>query len=1026
MVARYRPARRLTLLLVLLLLLAGGPTTPTAAQIGTPTFSSTPGTIDLTVPLGTTSTTTLQLRNDSAAPLSPQLYTAFLPGTRPAAAQVQPAPSSPAWGDGPRIDPLIATAQAADPLGQAAVLVFMDSQADLTAAYGLTNWAERGQYVYSTLRAYAETSQRAVRAALQARGLAYTPLWIVNALAVRGNAADVTALAAQAHVAALRTSRVATLEAPPAQTSPVACAAGSDNACWNLALIGANRAWAEFGVLGEGITVANLDSGVRFEHPALINQYRGTTSSGVSHDYNWYDPYGNQPAPVDAGNHGTHTMGTMVAQGLSVTQPAVGVAPRARWIAVRACSTRECSEADLLLGAQWLLAPTTVAGTNPRPDLRPHVVNNSWTAGVSAPWFLSYVHAWRAAGIYPVFAAGNSGSLASCGSIQAPGNLAEVTAVGAVDTADRLTSFSSIGPTTDGRTKPDLTAPGQNIYATFADQQGYSSLSGTSMAAPHVAGAVALLWSANPTLIGDYAATYAALTSTAKPRIGDSRYLDTNHANCQPTVTPNNIYGYGRLDVYAALAHVRVTVPWLSLPPNPTSLLAPGATTSLSLTLDARMVPAPGVYQARVLLHGPDLSLPPTVIPVTLRVPVDPSHALVSGHVTRATDGLPLQATVQVVGGAAVLTDATGSYSLTLPPQTTPYRLIVSARDHQDATATVTLTLGAQVSLDFQLEADQPHLTADTTLQTVTLPYRAQQTVQFPISNTGSQPLTYTLSLPAQPYGVWRSDQADGPPTTWTDPPADAITVTLTEDGSSGALPIGFSFPFYQTTYTQFTLTANGLIMFQPPSASQLGFSKRCLPLAETTGPVIAPLHIDLDPTQPGARVSYAQLPAGLLVNWEHVPLLSDPSHKLSFQTLLLPDGRISLRYRTLGSLALSEMASVGLQRDQNEVQSLGCKADLSLADGLTIELRPQLPPSFWVNLAQPQGSVAPNTVASVPVTVRWAASRPFTGPPFTEPRSANLELRSNDPNTTLTRFTVRLTIAPAPYSLLLMQVFTR
>ncbi|NTU82615.1 MAG: S8 family serine peptidase, partial [Chloroflexales bacterium] len=826
-------------------------------------------------------------------------------------------------------------------------------------------------------------------------------------------------------LAELRAGRVAVLEAPPAsapaQASPAACAAEADLVCWNIARIGAGRTWADFGVRGEGITVANIDSGVRFDHPALIAQYRGSGPDGVHHDYNWYDAYGNQPAPVDSGNHGTHTMGTMVARGLSAAQPAVGVAPGSRWIAVRACSARECSELNLILAAQWMLAPTNLAGENPRPDLRPHVINNSWTAGQNATWYSGYVSAWRAAGIYPVFAAGNAGSLTSCGTIQSPGDYAQVTAVGATDNADRLASFSSIGPTLDGRLKPDLVAPGQSIYSTLADQRLYGTNSGTSMATPHIAGAVALLWSANPALIGNYAATYATLTDTAMAVTGDSRYMDAAHAACKPTTAPNSIYGYGRLDVYAALARATVDVPWLNLPGDQPATIAPGSSAGLSLTVDARMVPGPGVYQAHVLIHGPDLSLPPAVVLVTMHVPPDPSHAVVSGQVTRAADGAPLEATVRVAGGASLQADSQGRYSLTLPPSAEPYSLSASARDHQSATAAVTLTAGARATLDFRLEADQPHLVIDTTPRSIDLDYGEQTTLLLPIGNLGSQPLTYTLSLPAERYGVWRSDEADGPAATWTDPPPEATTVVLADDGTTGPLPIGFSFPFYQSSYSQITISANGVIALLPLPAGDISFAKTCLPLPESPGPAIAPLRVDLDPSQPGARVSYASLPEGLLVSWEQVPLFSDASQRLSFQALLMPDGRISLRYRAVGAIPPGEMPSFGLQHTAADVQAMGCKANLPLADGLTIELRPQVPGSIWMRLNSLGGSIGPSATASVPVAVRWVSPRPFT-----DPRSGVIELRSNDPTGPVARITVRLRTAAAPHTTLITQLYAR
>lgn len=1026
MAAPTRLAASLTLALAALLSISLAPAQPAAAQKGAPLISSTPGAIEVTAPLGATAQATLTLRNDSNAPVTPRLFEAVIPGslpadaipfsdhTAPAAATQAPA----ARQAGPRIDPGIAQALVADPEGEAEIIVLLADQADLSAAYAIADWAERGQYVYDTLRAHAEASQRELRAALEARGTPYTPLWIVNAIAIRGTAADVAALAGERSVAAMWASQVAELESAPAQSAPGACAADADNACWNIARIGASRTWADFGVRGEGITVANIDSGVRFDHPALIEQYRGNEPGGLRHDYNWYDAYAGQPAPTDSGNHGTHTMGTMVGRGLAPDQPAVGVAPGARWIAVRACSSRDCSEVDLIRAAQWVLAPTNLAGEQPRPDLRPHVVNNSWTGGQNASWYMGYVAAWRAAGIFPVFAAGNAGNLIGCSTVQSPGDYANVTAVGATDSAGRLASFSSIGPTLDGRLKPDLVAPGQAVFSTVADQRGYAVTSGTSMATPHVAGAVALLWAANPTLVGDYDRTYQILTSTATPTTDDSRFMGPSHAACRPDRSPNNIYGHGQLDVYAAVAEATVDVPWLRLPAGPLGAIAPAASASLSLTLDARMVPGPGVYQARVLVHGADLSRPPTVVEVTLRVPADPSHAVVSGTVTRADDGAPVQATVQVAGGAAVRADAEGRYSLTLPPATAPYTLTASARAYVTVAKPIALAAGERATLDFSLEADQPRLEADTAPQSVELALGERRQVLLALRNGGTQALNYTLSVPAEHYGVWRSDEPDGPAATWTDPPANAVTVSLADDGATQPLPIGFSFPFFYGSYEQFSIAANGLIGLGSQSLISLSFARTCLPVVETPGAAIAPLRVDIDPSQAGARVSYARLPEGLLVSWENVPLYNDPAHRLSFQTLLMPDGRISMRYKHIGALAEAESPSVGLQHTLAEVQSLGCKAELPLADGLTIELRPQAPASLWLSPDKPEGSIAPGDEVEVPVSVRWVSARPF------ERRfSGTVELRSNDPTTPVARFKVRLRTAEAPHSIRLIQV---
>src|SRR6185503_8669938 len=154
--------------------------------------------------------------------------------------------------------------------------------------------------------------------------------------------------------------------------------------------------------------------------------------------------------PTDSNGHGTHTMGTMVAAGDgTLDQPAVGVAPGARWVAAQGCGSTICTEGDLVGSAQWVLAPTALDGTNPRPDLRPMIVNNSWGGASGDPWYAGYTAAWRAAGIFPVFAAGNSGSASGqkCGTISSPGDYADVVSVGATDHSDSIAAFSLLGPT---------------------------------------------------------------------------------------------------------------------------------------------------------------------------------------------------------------------------------------------------------------------------------------------------------------------------------------------------------------------------------------------------------------------------------------------------------------------------------------------------------------------------------------------------------------------------------------------------
>ncbi len=314
-------------------------------------------------------------------------------------------PPEPPVDDSAKVDDQVIAA--VDGGGTTTFWVRLAEQADLSAATAIEDWAERGAYVVDQLRATADASQAAVRAELDASGVRYTPFWITNALRVRGGEALVNKLANDPSVEAITAPVTYELPEPTEVTDRNRVAAVE----WGIARINADDVWSQLGVRGEGIVVANIDTGVQYNHPALVNQYRGNTGGGTfNHNYNWYDPAGvcsPSTTPCDNNGHGTHTMGTMVGDDGAGNQ--IGVAPGAQWIAVKGCETNNCSDASLLSAGQFILAPTDLTGANPRPDLRPNIVNNSWGGDPNDPWYSDMVEAWRAAGIFPQFSSGNSG-----------------------------------------------------------------------------------------------------------------------------------------------------------------------------------------------------------------------------------------------------------------------------------------------------------------------------------------------------------------------------------------------------------------------------------------------------------------------------------------------------------------------------------------------------------------------------------------------------------------------------------------
>jgi subtilisin family serine protease len=313
-----------------------------------------------------------------------------------------------------------------------------------------------------------------------------------------------------------------------------------------VAAIKADQVWA-LGATGEGIVVSNIDSGVSRSNPSVKAAYRGAASG--SYDYNWHAAAREgRTAPGDGDGHGTHVMGTMVGGvGTASTgsERAFGVAPDARWIATNGCADL-CADAALIRSGQWILAPTKIDGSGANPAMRPHVVNNSWGLPFSKdPFMEDVITAWEAAGIFAAFANGNEGEY-GCDSSGAPGARSVTYSVGALKSDGSVAEFSSRGPGQSGSVKPDITAPGVAVQSAAPGRTTLVPLSGTSMAAPHLAGAVALLWSAVPELVGDVLATREILDRSAV-NVGGAAALA-----CGGTTANNNVYGEGRLDVLAA------------------------------------------------------------------------------------------------------------------------------------------------------------------------------------------------------------------------------------------------------------------------------------------------------------------------------------------------------------------------------------------------------------------------------------------------------------------------------------------
>ncbi len=445
-------------------------------------------------------------------------------------------------------------------------LIFLEEQADLSPALTIADPVGRRAFVYQALVETAERSQVPLRAELDRRGVPYRPHYLVNMIEVQARPGLRRTFARQAGVASVLYQPGVRRYAYPFRI-PDMDISGPQGVEWNVRVVGADRVW-DLGYTGQGIIVGDADTGVAWDHPALKEAYLGWDGNDVDHDYHWYDPWDGRAVPWDDSGHGTHTTGTVVGRD---GENQIGLAPGARWIACRNMRQGLGNPGSYVSCMEFLLAPFPLEG-DPFHDGDPargaQVVNNSWGCprqeGCWPDTLRLAMEHLRAAGQMMVVSAGNEGP--ACSTVQDPPSLYDAAlSVGATGRGSRATSFSSRGPVTvDGsqRVKPDLVAPGIDIRSSVPG--GYASLPGTSMAGPHVAGAVALLWSADPALISDLERTEAILAETAQRLTVDATCnaeaeSSGNICGCGtdgPDSVPNNIYGWGQVDVWAAVQQV--------------------------------------------------------------------------------------------------------------------------------------------------------------------------------------------------------------------------------------------------------------------------------------------------------------------------------------------------------------------------------------------------------------------------------------------------------------------------------------
>lgn len=770
--------------------------------------------------------------------------------------------------------------------------VTMKESADLSKARKAKTKTAKARAVHVAETAFAKESQAGVIAEAKAAGVTYKSFWISNTVRITGTQALAEKLAARFDVAALEADTPVEVPDPiPSDTEPTV-----DGIEWNVDRINAPKVWNELGVKGEDVVVANIDTGAQYDHPALKSKYRGLKPDGTyDHNYNFFDPADicAGDTPCDNHGHGTHTMGTMVGDDGGANQ--VGAAPGARWIAAKGCESGSCSRASLLASGQWMVAPTDLSGANPRPDLAPDVINNSWGSNVIDTWYKDTVQSWRDAGIFPAFSNGNAGP--GCNTSGAPGAYVNSYSSGAFDVNNAIASFSSRGTGETGAIKPNIAAPGVNVRSSVAGG-GYASNSGTSMASPHTAATVALMWSASPAIRGDIAETEKLLNQTA---------IDVDATTCGGTAANNNVFGEGRLDAFAAV----------SATPRGALGALDGKVTSGGAAL----------ADATVHLDGPMNSTKNTSADGSFSWP----KLMVGDYNVTITKFGYLTGT-----GALTVTEG----------QTTTRDFTVGTAPSAVLKGKVSSQAGpeAGASLVFQGTPVAATAAADGTFE-VKLPVGAYDVAVTPagkcssavsVSIELSTDMTRDVELPSRTdnFGTVCRQSTGG------DFPAGENQLTLSSTTTGSAT---FSFPFpvtlYGQTYRSATATTEGTLNFGTSSTSS---ANTTLPNGSNPNGSLYPFWDNMT-VDAEAGVYWAARGTAphrqIVVEWRNVRFSSASTSRVTFAAVIGEDGSVSYHYKDIGTGNYEDAdgATIGLENETGTDALLFSYDQPAVTDGMNI-----------------------------------------------------------------------------------------
>ncbi len=805
-------------------------------------------------------------------------------------------------------------------------LVYLRDQVDLLAIdqrlyHKKASLEERAYTVITALqKKAAETQGNLINylANREANGdvFQYQSFWVANMLMIEAKPSVYQELMMRMDIAEMDLDAFLELERP-VEVGESDEGNGSETVEIGLRVIKAPQLWA-MGITGQGRLLMNIDTGVYPNHPAYWHKWRGNF---VPANQAWFDPGGGTTTPSDCDGHGSHTIGTMVGRS-TTTADTIGVAIDAQWIAAKTiCSSPHTSNS--IAAFQWAMNPDGNPSTI--TDM-PDAISCSWydpnTTNECSGLYKQTLDAVEASGIAVVFSAGNNGPNAS--TITMPKNIntneVNVFAVGAIDATlysggnnNPIASFSSRGPSTCGGTgslliKPEVSAPGVSVRSS-GTATGYNQLSGTSMASPHVAGAIGLLKQFAPTLTGQQ--IKMALYNTA---------IDLG------TAGEDNTYGKGLIDLVAA--YMSLGTPDTVPPTRITDLAVVDPTSnSLRLTWTAPLDTSMGgvvQYDIRWALSPITdttsfYNATPLTYPGAPGAAGTPQQLIVTGlnfsttyhFAIRSKDAWGNWSLVSnSANGTTLAAPSIGVNPLSMTKILLPQQTIIDS-------VTITNTAVNPSTLNFNIQ-----------LANNTFPNKAISVQLIPKSintegNDGDKENPKEvggISIEGQggpdPFGYrWiDSFEPNGPQYVWTDittnPNAVNITNNFTPNKDDGyqTIPLGITFPFYGTNYTTAYLSTNGFLSFTALTSSY--FTNAAIPSTALPNNIIAAFWDDLDGRTQGTvhRLTEGNKTTIQFTNWQKY----NATGSLTFQIVLFSSGRIMIYYNTMNAVLNS--ATVGVE----------------------------------------------------------------------------------------------------------------